>query len=306
MEKTESLEDYYWLTNREMPKDLMGKHDTTSHFNILKRDNCSRGLPFVRRDYWKISLLDSKAQLELENQTVLIDKPCIVFSNPDVKYGWRALSNEQSGFICLFNDEYLNSELKSSFKKLNQLLKIGNGMCVFLESGAYESFTYYFQKMYDEYAGCFDYKKEIIQNLLQLVVYDAIKIQHKHMPLLKGIASTDRVVKQFLELLESQFPVDSPQNPIELKAPSDFAEILHVHVNHLNHCLKSHLGKSTTQVINARIVSEAIDLLENSDWNITEIAESLGFEYLQHFTHFFKKKVGVTPKNYRANLVFSI
>ncbi|MBQ0144112.1 MAG: AraC family transcriptional regulator [Bacteroidales bacterium] len=33
--------------------------------------------------------------------------------------------------------------------------------------------------------------------------------------------------------------------------------------------------------------------------SITQVAERLGFEYPQHFVRFFKRRTGMTPKEYR-------
>lgn len=299
MKHTESLHDYYTFTNKEVPKDLLCRGKVMSHFNVLKRSNCSVTLPFVRRDYYKICLLDDEALLQTANQKIRIDRPSIFFSNPEIDYGWQTVSEKQKGYICLFNDGYLSNELKSALRKLNSLFKVGSYPFLFLQREEFDLFCLYFERLQDEYNSSFEYKKEVIQNLLQLIIYLGIKIQRRHVPAVKEIASTDRVVNQFMQLLERQFPVDSPQNPIQLKTPADFAVQLHVHVNHLNHCLKAQLGKSTTQLINERIIAEAIDLLQHSDWNISQIAESLGFDYLQHFTYFFKKHVAATPTTYR-------
>jgi AraC-like DNA-binding protein len=86
---------------------------------------------------------------------------------------------------------------------------------------------------------------------------------------------------------------------VRLRNPGDFAELLHVHVNHLNHTLRKLTGKSTSVIIQERILEEAKDLLKNSDWNISEIANSLGFEYVQHFSQFFKKYTQNSPGEYR-------
>lgn len=302
MEQAESLFEYYTSTNKELPKDLLRNGGTKGHFNVLKRENCSLTLPFVRRNYYKICLLDSKAILQTAHQTIQIDRPSIFFSIPEIDYGWQTISDRQNGYVCLFNDEYLSSDLKSSLRKLNSLFRGSAYPFLFLEQREYELFSLYFQHMHKEYQSSFEYKQEVIQNLLQLIIYIAIKIQRAQFPALTGWRGGDRLVNLFLAYLEKQFPIDSPKNPIQYKAPAHFAKLLHVHVNHLNHSLKTRLGKSTTQLINERIISEAIDLLKNTDWNISEIASGLGFEYLQHFTYFFKKRVGVTPHLYRQKI----
>lgn len=102
-------------------------------------------------------------------------------------------------------------------------------------------------------------------------------------------------------LLEKQFPIDSPHRPLQLKKANDYVEKLTVHVNHLNAAGKEITGKSTTAHIKERIISEGKSLLKHTDWNIAEIAFSLGFEYASYFNNFFKKHAGFTPTGIRNN-----
>jgi len=86
---------------------------------------------------------------------------------------------------------------------------------------------------------------------------------------------------------------------MRLRSPVDFAEQLSVHVNHLNRSLKEITGKTTSQLIAERVSQEARVLLKRTNWNISEIAYSLGFEELSHFINFFKKHFAQTPKAFR-------
>lgn len=43
----------------------------------------------------------------------------------------------------------------------------------------------------------------------------------------------------------------------------------------------------------------AKDMLKNSDKNVSEIAEALGFADSRYFSKLFKKEVGVKPTDYR-------
>jgi AraC-like DNA-binding protein len=102
-----------------------------------------------------------------------------------------------------------------------------------------------------------------------------------------------------LELLERQFPIDETHQSIGIRSPSDFAEQLNIHVNHLNRAVKDMTGKTTSQLIADRVLQEAKILLKQSSWNVSEIAYGLGFTEVTHFNNFFKKHVSLTPTQYR-------
>ena len=113
------------------------------------------------------------------------------------------------------------------------------------------------------------------------------------------VNAASRVSSLFLELLERQFPIDSPTLVLKLKNPADYAASLSVHINHLNRSVKEVTGKTTTAHIASRIIREAKALLQHTDWNISAIAYSLGFEYPSYFTLFFKKNTGLAPTQLR-------
>jgi AraC-like DNA-binding protein len=70
-------------------------------------------------------------------------------------------------------------------------------------------------------------------------------------------------------------------------------------VNHLNKVLKENTGKTTTELISSRIAQEAKILLRQTDWNVSEIAYSLGFEEVAHFSNFFRKQTSTSPLGFR-------
>src|SRR5690606_10702081 len=115
----------------------------------------------------------------------------------------------------------------------------------------------------------------------------------------RGTNASQRIVSLFMELLGRQYPIESPQQRIQLDTPKDFADHMSIHTNHLNRSLKMITGKTTSQLISERLVMEAKSLLKNTNWNISEIAYALGFEESSHFTNAFKKFVQITPKAFR-------
>ena len=115
--------------------------------------------------------------------------------------------------------------------------------------------------------------------------------------------AASRITSVFLELLERQFPIESPDKPLQLKTAQDFAQSLSLHTNYLNRAIKEVTGKPTTVHITDRIICEAKALLQHTDWNIADIAYALGFEYPTYFNNFFKKNTGENPTRLRAKLV---
>jgi len=61
---------------------------------------------------------------------------------------------------------------------------------------------------------------------------------------------------------------------------------------------KRSLGITLGQYCNNLRYFKAIDLMENTELNMTQIAESLGFSSIHYFSRFFKKMSGFSPTEY--------
>jgi len=105
-----------------------------------------------------------------------------------------------------------------------------------------------------------------------------------------------------MELLERQFPIDYPRAALVLRTPTDYANRLSVHVNHLNKVIKETTGKTTSVLIAERIVKEAVQYLQHSNLSISEMAFGLGFESVSYFSKFFRKHTGKSPTEVRGKV----
>jgi AraC-like DNA-binding protein len=299
-EKPETLQEYYSVFQKKMLPELECKDMHCSHFNVFIRGNCFQTLPFRRRDYYKVNLCKGKAVLFTGKGEMEIDKPALFFSNPLYKFGWRNISKDQDGFVCIFNDLYITADLKQEFQKLNKILTDEIYPVIQLTEEQYALFYEYFSNMSKESHSDSPFKEQIIQNLLRLIVLTAMKVHFEGHPDRQS-KKEPSLVTRFMDMLDAQFPVDSPVHAIALKTPADFADQLHVHVNHLNHIVREYTGKTTSQLIAEKRWGESLSLLKNTDWTIAEIGYSLGFDYPQHFNAFFKKLSGKNPKSYRLS-----
>ncbi|MGF7028319.1 helix-turn-helix domain-containing protein [Sphingobacterium sp. HSC-15S19] len=156
-----------------------------------------------------------------------------------------------------------------------------------------------FLKMNKELSSEYVFKYDLLRNYVLEIIHYGQKLQPKSITNPTHNAS-NRITSLFIELLERQFPIESPMQRLQLRTANDFAERLAIHVNHLNKILKENTGKTTSHVIAARVTQEAKILLRQTDWNVSEIAYSLGFEEIAHFSNFFKKQTGSAPNIFRS------
>ena len=227
-----------------------------------------------------------------------VDGTILFFGNPNIPYAWEALSLENYGYVCLFSEAFFTLNTRTESLLHSPLFKI-DGTPIFSINNEHKHFlNTIFQKMIEEQNSDYEYKNELLRNYVQIILHEALKIEpEKEYPETKNAAT--RIASVFMDLLERQFPIESPDKPLQLKTPQDYAEVLLVHTNHLNRTLKAVTGKTTTTHISERIVNEAKALLKHTTWNISEIAYSLGFEYPSYFNNLFKNLTGLTPSAFR-------
>lgn len=106
-------------------------------------------------------------------------------------------------------------------------------------------------------------------------------------------------VSKFEKYLKTYFNSEKPR---EFGVPTvkSCGEMMGMSPNYLSDLLKKETGNNAHEHIHAAVINKAkTDLLNSSD-SVGQIAYGLGFEYPQHFSKLFKKKTGMSPKEYRG------
>lgn len=275
------------------------------HFNVFDIKELMEKLqekwimPYDRRAFYKISLIKGKNIAEYSDKVIQIEKYALLFATPKIPYNYLPQDKNQSGQFCVFTNEFL-SKNKSGIDLDELPIFAAGGYPVFqLSDEEVVEVELIFNKIQKEINSDYVYKYDLIRNYVAELIHFGQKLQPLT-ALYSKHNSAARVSSLFAELLERQFPIESPHQRLTLRTAKDFADRLSVHVNHLNKVLKENTGKTTTELISSRLIKEAKILLKQTDWNISEIAYSLGFEELAHFSNFFKKQTSFAPLAFRS------
>lgn len=78
-----------------------------------------------------------------------------------------------------------------------------------------------------------------------------------------------------------------------------FADKVCLSPNYFGDLVKQETGKTAQEFIQFKMINFAKNSLINPDLSTKQITELLGFQYPQHFTRFFKKQMGITPREYQ-------
>ncbi len=108
---------------------------------------------------------------------------------------------------------------------------------------------------------------------------------------LKGVAKFEALLK---ERMTTEVLGDKG-----IPTVKELADTMGYSSNYLSDLLMKETGRRTQDHIHDFIIKEAKNLLLGTNDTITQIAYLLGYEYPEHFGKLFKKKVGVTPSQFR-------
>ena len=261
-------------------------------FQIETDGNATKA--YSRKDFYKICLTTGKSKIHYADRSFEANGTILFFGNPHIPYSWETLSTEYIGYTCLFSEEFYKAGHRAESLENSPLFRLGGTPILEIDEKQRLFLNSLFQKMIEEQRSDYQYKDDLIRDYINLILHESLKLEPSTNFDQKKSAA-ERLASVFLELLERQFPVESPEKPLRLRTPADFAENLSVHVNYLNRAVKKVTGKTTSALISERITNEAKAILQHTNWNTSEVAFALGFEYPTYFNNFFKKQTGSSP-----------
>jgi AraC family transcriptional regulator, transcriptional activator of pobA len=298
MPPIETLEQFYRHKFDWMPENLQ---IDLGHFNVFSLEDwnlrCGAMVQYNRRDFYKISLMRGRHVYHYADKSLEVDGSTLMFFNPTVPYKYERITEQPSGYFCIFKEAFFSEHIRGSLKDL-PMFKPGAKPAYLLNDAQDKHISSIFEKMSAEIASDYTFKFDLIRNYIMEIVHAALKMEPSE-KLYQQADANARITAVFTDLLERQFPIETPSQQFALRSAKDFASKLNVHTNHLNRAIRLTTGKTTTTHIAERLTAEAKALLKHTDWNISEISYSLGFEEPAHFNHFFKKWANATPSAFR-------
>ena len=106
--------------------------------------------------------------------------------------------------------------------------------------------------------------------------------------------SSLNLIRQFNFLVENHF---STKHTV-----SEYAQLMNKSPKTLSNFFAKNHDKTPLQIIQGRILLEARRKLAHTDLPIKEIAYAVGFDSIQSFSRFFKKKEGQSPIDFRKEI----
>ncbi len=267
----------YTVKNQGNPNNYLDVNNAT--INYILTTSLSAARPNGRDDYSLIITYGGKVKISEETGDKLLDSHCIIYK-PFEPHNYTYIASPDSEIYCLhFSGTYvpqileelnLNNNYYFSIKKTPTISQIVKRLIILLKTKEKNYTTkanYQFLKLLSI----------LSENSNQHVSLDASVTGTKIQPVIEAIAQD---ASKFKTIKDLATVCDLPQ--------STFIKIF-----------TKTMGESPINYLNQKKMENALFFLLETDYNMAEIAYTLGFESQFYFGKCFKKTYGIPPLQYR-------
>ena len=207
----------------------------------------------------------------------------------------------EKAFIIFFHEDYLlKHHLHSEIKKYSYFDYEVNE-ALHLSPKEEEIVWDLFYKIESEYHNNQDeYSKEIIVAHIDSILKYSQRFYRRQF--INRTVFSGTIISKFSGILKSYFESGKLQSN-GLPTVKYMASELTISARYLSDLLKQETGKTALEHIHIFLIDEAKNMLMSTDNSIAETAYYLGFENPPYFSRLFKKEVGLTPVEYKAQFM---
>jgi len=227
------------------------------------------------------------------------DTGTLLFSAPNQTYTIKDIVISSDSWFIAFHEDFIRGlDIQKRIRKYNYF-NYNVNEALHLSPKEENTIKSIFKNIETEYQNNQDeFSKDIILTHLEALLKYADRFYKRQFLNRKDINKA--LFTRFKEILDEYF--DS--NQLEengIPTVEWLAGQLGVSHRYMRDTIKAETGKTAVDQINLYLVEEAKNLLLAPYASISETAYKLGFEYPQYFSRLFKKKTGVSPKEYIEN-----
>lgn len=224
------------------------------------------------------------------------DKGTMLFTAPKQTMVFKGMVFSKEAYHISFHRDFIKgTELFHQIKKYN-FFEYRVNEALHLSPKEEKMVKSLFQNIESEYHNNQDeFSKEIIISQLVTLLQYSDRFYKRQFLDRKHINQT--MLSKFKDVLNVYFEENRIQD--EGSPTVDFiASELGVSHRYMSDTIKAETGKTAIDQINLFLIEEAKNMLLDSQISISETAYKLGFEYPQYFSRLFKKKTGMSPKDF--------
>lgn len=225
----------------------------------------------------------------------------MIFTRPRQIIQFKNLEFEEDGFLIFIHEDFMNGHsLHSEVQKYGYFDYEANE-ALHLSPREEELMWDLYHKIDAEYNNNQDeYSRDIMLTHIDSLLKYAQRFYKRQF--INRTELSGKTVSKFNHALAVYFESNSIANK-GLPTVNYIADQLNLSPRYLSDLLKQETGKTAMELIHIYLMSEAKNLLKTADQSVSEIAYTLGFENLPYFSRLFKKEVGISPNQFKKQLV---
>jgi AraC-like DNA-binding protein len=261
----------------------MGDREFTSDFYMIGFKKLKSGV-----------ILYGRTKYDHENGSMMFVKPRQVIQMKNLEF-------DEDGFLLFFHEDFLNGySLHSEIQKYH-FFDYETNEALHLSPKEEQIIWNFYNVLSAEY---FNNEDEFSRELMLANISSILKYAQRFYKrqFINRTEISGKTVTKFNEALSKYFS-DGQLHTKGLPTVSFLSEELHLSSRYLSDLLKQESGKTALELIHIYLVSEAKNLLKTDEQSVSEIAYALGFENMSYFSRLFKKEVGVSPVQFKKQLL---
>lgn len=263
---------------------------------------CSLGEQEFTGDFYMIGFKKLKSGTILYGRTKYDhESGSMLFMKPRQVIEFKDLELAEDGFNIFFHEDFLNGHpLHDEIKKYSYF-EYETHEALHLSPREEQIVWDLFRKIETEYNNNTDeYSRDIMLTHIDSILKYSQRFYKRQF--INRTEISGKTVSRFNEALSAYFQKENLQTH-GLPTVNAMASQLHLSTRYLSDLLKQETGKTAIELIHIYLINEAKNLLKKEDQSISEIAYSLGFENLPYFSRLFKKEVGISPNQFKKQLL---
>jgi len=235
-----------------------------------------------------------RTKYDHENGSMLFVKPRQVIQFQNLEF-------EEDGFLIFVHEDFLNGHFLHNEIKKYGFFDYEANEALHLSPREEEIMWDLYSKIETEYYNNQDeYSRDIILTHIDSILKYSQRFYKRQF--INRTELSGKTVSKFNNKLSLYFNSGQVQTK-GLPTVNAMAAELNLSSRYLSDILKQETGKTAIELIHIYLVNEAKNMLKSEDQNVSEIAYNLGFENLPYFSRLFKKEVGVSPNQFKRQLV---
>lgn len=248
-----------------------------------------------RHNYYTVLIINkAKGQHKIDFNTYALADKQIFFVAPGQVH--QVIEEETSyGFAMTFSNQFLiENDVRLSFiESLNLFQNYGQSPPLTPNKMQFDTIVNYTNQIFNLFSSETNMKFLSIGAFLKLLLIECNNICTINPLESDADNSGDNLLRTFKKAVEADYKKEH--------STSYYADKLYITPDHLNRVIKSKIGKTAKDYIQARIITEAKRLLYFTELTNKEIGYELGFNEPANFSAFFKKHTQVSPTSFKKN-----